>query len=181
MDVSPNCSTSKMDEWKTCQNQWWFDISQTLNQQKGVKWSPSLRCGCTVGVAASLIKVCEFSRKHQSNSMTVGGFIFCVFKCLPFTWGNDPVWPYNIFQMGWFNNQLDHYLWCHIHIAPKRDVIPTRFLGPLLCFFDMFHRFIALLATPIKTTTTRIKGLLRGYLPALSLNKVLYTLVSGRG
>ena len=26
------------------------------------------------------------------------------------TWGNDPIWLIDIFQMGWFNHQLERYL-----------------------------------------------------------------------
>ena len=30
----------------------------------------------------------------------------------PHFWGNDPIWRIHMFQMGWFNHQLDHH-WVH--------------------------------------------------------------------
>ena len=34
-----------------------------------------------------------------------GGFYFLISIL---TWGDDPIWRYNIFQMGW-NHQLDYF------------------------------------------------------------------------
>ena len=41
------------------------------------------------------------------NTRVVATQISCYFHSYLTTWGNDPIWLLHIFQMGWFNHQLE--------------------------------------------------------------------------
>ena len=53
-----------------------------------------------------------------------GGFKHFLF--LPLTWGDDPIWLTNMFQMGWFNHQLGKVQFSNLHVPRLQPNLPDR-------------------------------------------------------
>ena len=115
--------------------------------QKSVKNHMALHEGFRTDSAPPLKKHTCYTKKHETcvfpweDFMNLGGLFLTRWWfqiCFIFTptCGNDPIWQYNIFQMGWFNHQLVKmvfwkykYIYIYIHTAaPRGSLNPTGWL-----------------------------------------------------
>ncbi len=93
------------------------NVATLQHSPRAKRWRLSVACGrstfrfaCGTSSPLTPMPPRRWNRRTGfetgKDSWVVATQTFLEFSPL-ITWGNDPIWLYNIFQRGWFNHQLD--------------------------------------------------------------------------